>query len=263
MHFCILVGCCYFLSSAINPFLYSLLSKRFRRGFHDLKRKIVKHYRKYFFRSTSSRANRQSSNHTPIQIIPSASPQNPVIQVNSNEGHRQKPNQSFNRQYETRSYPTVLHGAEVCENKMVFGIEMPNFSQKNKDEELVVKCTESLMNLPLTAKSKDQKQPKREVKESHESEEARIFLREDNNEKLKCRYKVVFKSSSNADTKLIVNTLKNKKCTSEKNIPRCYRDDNICDTHESLGYLTLCLKNKRDLGSYHQATSQNEHCTLP
>ena len=29
------------LSSAINPFLYSLLSKRFRRGFHDLKRRYI------------------------------------------------------------------------------------------------------------------------------------------------------------------------------------------------------------------------------
>merc|ERR1712141_631637 len=31
-------GCCYFLSAVVNPFLYSLLSKRFRRGFHDLVR---------------------------------------------------------------------------------------------------------------------------------------------------------------------------------------------------------------------------------
>ena len=32
----LLSGCFYLLSSAINPFLYSLFSKRFRRGFHDL-----------------------------------------------------------------------------------------------------------------------------------------------------------------------------------------------------------------------------------
>ena len=31
-------GCCYFLSAVVNPFLYSLLSKRFRRGYHDLVR---------------------------------------------------------------------------------------------------------------------------------------------------------------------------------------------------------------------------------
>ena len=29
-------GCCYFLSTAINPFIYSLLSKRFRRGFIEV-----------------------------------------------------------------------------------------------------------------------------------------------------------------------------------------------------------------------------------
>ena len=34
-------GCSMHLSSAINPFLYSLLSKRFRRGFHDLKRRYI------------------------------------------------------------------------------------------------------------------------------------------------------------------------------------------------------------------------------
>ena len=31
-------GGCYYLSSTANPFLYSLLSKRFRRGFHDVVR---------------------------------------------------------------------------------------------------------------------------------------------------------------------------------------------------------------------------------
>ena len=31
-------GGCYYLSSTANPFLYSLLSKRFRRGFHDVLR---------------------------------------------------------------------------------------------------------------------------------------------------------------------------------------------------------------------------------
>ena len=34
------IGCFYYLSSAINPFLYSLLSKRFRQGFKDLKRNV-------------------------------------------------------------------------------------------------------------------------------------------------------------------------------------------------------------------------------
>ena len=47
-------GCCYFLSSAINPFMYSLLSKRFRRGFHDLKYKILQHFRVVSSRTTSS-----------------------------------------------------------------------------------------------------------------------------------------------------------------------------------------------------------------
>ena len=40
LHF--VVGCFYYLSSAINPFLYSLLSKRFRQGFKDLKRNVAR-----------------------------------------------------------------------------------------------------------------------------------------------------------------------------------------------------------------------------
>ena len=48
-------GCCYFLSSAINPFLYSLLSKRFRRGFHDLKYKILLHFRMAPSRTNTTR----------------------------------------------------------------------------------------------------------------------------------------------------------------------------------------------------------------
>ena len=39
------LGCCYFLSAVVNPFLYSLLSKRFRRGFHDLVRNTKKWFR--------------------------------------------------------------------------------------------------------------------------------------------------------------------------------------------------------------------------
>ena len=41
--FFIILGCFYYLSAAINPFLYSLLSKRFRRGFCDLKTKVKRH----------------------------------------------------------------------------------------------------------------------------------------------------------------------------------------------------------------------------
>ena len=39
----IIVGCFYYLSAAINPFLYSLLSKRFRRGFCDLQTRVKRH----------------------------------------------------------------------------------------------------------------------------------------------------------------------------------------------------------------------------
>ena len=56
-------GCCYFLSSTINPFLYSLLSKRFRRGFHDLKYKMITYLNmKVPFRTTSTHTSSRNQN---------------------------------------------------------------------------------------------------------------------------------------------------------------------------------------------------------
>ena len=49
------IGCSYYLSSAINPFLYSLLSKRFRNGFRDLKNSCFKSFQKIFGRGMTSR----------------------------------------------------------------------------------------------------------------------------------------------------------------------------------------------------------------
>ena len=40
------LGCSYFLSSAVNPFLYGLFSKRFRQGYHDLRTKLKVIYSK-------------------------------------------------------------------------------------------------------------------------------------------------------------------------------------------------------------------------
>ena len=45
-HYFHLLGCSYFLSSAVNPFLYGLFSKRFRQGYHDLRIKLKVIYSK-------------------------------------------------------------------------------------------------------------------------------------------------------------------------------------------------------------------------
>ena len=38
---CFLLGIAFYLNATVNPFLYSLLSKRFRRGFQDLRNGMV------------------------------------------------------------------------------------------------------------------------------------------------------------------------------------------------------------------------------
>ena len=60
------IGCCYYLSSAINPFLYSLLSKRFRNGFHDLKYKCFSKFRMFICRNISPNepSRRKTENYT-------------------------------------------------------------------------------------------------------------------------------------------------------------------------------------------------------
>ena len=63
-------GVCYFLSSVVNPFLYSLLSKRFRRGFFDLKNKLKTRCINF--------ANRQSPSHERSSDNSRVAPENPM-----------------------------------------------------------------------------------------------------------------------------------------------------------------------------------------
>ena len=55
-----LLACCYFLSPVLNPFLYCLLSKRFRRGFHDLKQKVHDWWEANIWSSQSSSSQESS-----------------------------------------------------------------------------------------------------------------------------------------------------------------------------------------------------------
>ena len=116
---------------------------------------------------------------------------------------------------ETRSYPTVLNNDSCYDNRMMLSLELETFSKNNNHCNISTRCTESLMNLSSSAKPKDCKRSRRTFHKDYEAEEAKILLTYQNNELLKCRYKVMFKTRSNADTKVIVNTLKKKKSSSE------------------------------------------------
>ena len=210
-------GCCYYLNSAINPFLYSLLSKRFRRGFHDLARKIIKLIQKHSFKISLKRVNGQVSNNSPVPNIHSSLivNHNSSILMNQAEIQKEKPSPALKRYHEMRSYPNLLHDIMMKDKINELDLEVKKDSKDNCNHNRTIKTAESLMNLSSKSKMNEYRYQKRSFDDYQDDEEARILLTYENNEKLKCRYKVMFKTKSNADTKLIINTLNRKKCNSE------------------------------------------------
>ena len=69
-------GIAFYTNAALNPFLYSLLSKRFRRGFHDLLIKI----------GCKSSSNTSQSNHNQQQPL--------VLNMQESSGSRRKSSRS-------------------------------------------------------------------------------------------------------------------------------------------------------------------------
>ena len=210
-------GCCYYLNSAINPFLYSLLSKRFRRGFHDLTRKILKLFQKHSFKISLNGVNGQVSNNSPIPNIPSSMivNHNSSILMNQAEIQKEKPSPALKRYHEMRSYPNLLHDILIKEDINKSDLEVKKDSKDKTNQNETIKTAVSLMNLSSKSKMNEYKHQIRSFDDYQDDEEARILLTYENDEKLKCRYKVMFKTKSNADTKFIINTLNRKKCNSE------------------------------------------------
>ena len=164
------------------------------------------------FKVPSNRANGQVSNNTPIPMIPSSMivNQNSSILMNPIEDRSDVSDQYLKRKYKIRSYPNLYQDTNQ-ENRMVVALEFENRSEEINNHKTSTRGAESLTNLSSRTKPRDYNYKTGRFNDSFEDEEARVLLIKQS----KCRYKVMFKTKSNADTKLILNTVNRKKCNSE------------------------------------------------
>ena len=195
-------GCCYFLSSAINPFLYSLLSKRFRRGFHDLTHKVVKNWR-----NRSSTASRENQNaHRQALAQASTLPNNFSFCFKN----RQVNNRNVLKRHFNLPNTSVVQSDYDSKMHQNLEFEMQGVKNKNLSNSLGYKSSSDGLS---ASQSKQVPVDKLNYKDVEEIA-ALLNLKK---KQLNCKYKVVFRSNLNQKgTTLIINTSK-----AEKNIPRC------------------------------------------
>ena len=200
----LLAGCCYFLSSAINPFLYSLLSKRFRRGFHDLTHKIIESLR---YRSSS--ASRENQVNHQVVARPSTLPNNFSFCYKE----RQVKNRNTLKRHFNLPNSSVVYNDNDLRDHQMLELKMQEISDQNKNNSLGYKS--SIDGLSEQNQVTIEKFNYDDIKKSGS-------MIKQKKKHLNCKYKVVFKSQSNQQgTTLIVNA-KNEKSTI---IPR-YRGTN-------------------------------------
>ena len=189
-------GCCYFLHSAINPFLYSLLSKRFRRGFHDLSNRVIKNCR-----------NQQATSSREHQIVHNAPIQDNVSFCINNR-------QVTNRNVLKRHYNLAKSSGAQSDNdtklhhKLLF--EMQGIASRDPSES----HGNRLSTYPLC-----EAQRKQINLEGLNCENIVIDAPELKHKKkqLKCKYKIVFKRQSNQH----LNNAIEVETNADKTIPRC------------------------------------------
>ena len=211
---------CYFLSPAINPFLYCILSKRFRRGFHDLKRKMNK-----WFNSSSLQS---SSNQESVYVYQAP------IQV------RSVPNYSslryISKKVQTRN-ALLRHLDLPLPSILNFHTEGPTHNKNDIDMEMtrIVNQTSKLdrnngMNLAhtvsihkgTTINSTEWKDVLHKDKRNSENNTKNSSMKEN------CKYKVIFKNDSNSDTTVIINnTCRKRDYSMKRNFKRFSQFNNL------------------------------------
>ena len=188
-------GCCYFLHSAINPFLYSLLSKRFRRGFHDLSNRI-KNCRNQ--PATASREH-QIVHHAPI-------PENVSFCINNRHG--------TNRNVMKRHYNLAKSSGAQSDNdtklhhKLLF--EMQGIASHGSYNS----HGNRISTYPLCEAQRKQINLEAVNVENTVIDAPELKHR---NKQLKCKYKIVFKRQSNQR----LNNSIEVETNADKTIPRC------------------------------------------
>ena len=124
------IGCCYFLSSAINPFLYSLLSKRFRRGFHDLSYKLIKKWRK-----KSPYSSCENQNNRPELVQAKELPNNFSFCLKDRQVH----NRNALKRHFNLPISSVVQSDMNCRYRVVFKSQ----SSRQKTTLIVNKCEQT------------------------------------------------------------------------------------------------------------------------
>ena len=173
--------------------MYSLLSKRFRRGFHDLTHKIIEKLR--YRSSTATRENRV--NH---QVVARAStlPNNFSFCFKD----RQVNNRNTLKRHFNLSNSSVAYNDNDVRGNQIMELKMQEIDNPNKKNSLGYKSS--------TDGSYDYNQVTIEKLNHDDIEKIRV-MRKQKKKHLNCKYKVVFKSQSNQQgTTLIVNA-KNEK----------------------------------------------------
>ena len=241
IYFYIVIGCCCFLSSAANPFLYSLLSKRFRRGFHDIKQNILSNCRRLMYQSSSG-FNNQSTRPEPRQVL--SLPNNyPFRFTNKKVQSRNTIKRHFNQASSSLDkFKNQTQGLEF---------EMQDSAYEANH---IVNGFASSSSGPVQPRIHPYIQRTDELK-AHDGR--RLSFKAKSNEHLKCKYKVMFKTDSNTDTILIVNSKKRKKQSCDPNIPRCPRIHDLRNigTPRSVVHI-IGTKNQRGYASYNSIADE-------
>ena len=224
----IFLGCCYFLSSTINPFLYSLLSKRFRRGYYDLKYKMKNYLNsKVPFLNTSTHTSSRIQN-API----------PMISLNRNQSLKfyTKKIQSRNTMQRHFGKPAswTAHCAEDEWKAKVLGI--PCIARQNNEH-----C--SPPTFQPVYKSKKVEMIRIENDNSSHRNVSESSALKISKPKRDCKYRVSFKSHNNADSTLLVSNYYRKIDYNTKQMQRCSPIYDLRNIGESS--TVLCLRNNR------------------
>ena len=175
------------MSPAINPFLYCILSKRFRRGFQDLKRKVNK-----WFNSSSTHS---SSNQEAIYV------HHPPTFV------RSLPN-----------YPSVRHGPKKVQTRSALlrhtedptnirnDIDIEMTGMANQRNELDHNNDMNLVSIHKETRNGSNKSEEYRYKDNRSSQ----HNTKGSSVKENCKYKVIFKTNLNSDTSILNNDTSRK-----------------------------------------------------
>ena len=199
---------CYFLSPAINPYLYCILSKRFRRGFHDLRRKMNKWFNNV---STQSSTNQESMYVYQSPIHVRSLPNYTSLRYISKKVQTRN---ALLRHFEI-PLPSILnyHTEGPTHNRSNIDIEMTNIvtqtNEPDRNDGINLTHTARIHNGSTISSTESEEVQYKDKRGSEKNTKNRSM-------KENCKYKVIFKNSVNSDTTVIINNTSRKRESNKK-----------------------------------------------